>query len=135
MTNDYEKLLGEAFEKVKPTEFCDRFEVKKVEGRHEGTRTFITNFIAISTCLRRDPEHIAKFLFKELATPGEIDGERLILARKLPSAQVNEKVEKYVEKFVKCSNCGKPDTEILTEGNLTFLKCMACGIKKPINNI
>ena len=135
MADDYEKLLGEAFEKVKPTEFCDRFEVKKVEGRHEGTKTLITNFTAIAICVRREPDHIARFLFKELASPGEIDGDRLILVRKLPSAQINEKVEKYVEKFVKCSNCGKPDTEIIVEGNLTFLKCMACGTKKAIQDI
>jgi translation initiation factor 2 beta subunit (eIF-2beta)/eIF-5 len=64
MADDYEKLLGEAFEKVKPTEFCDRFEVKKVEGRHEGTKTSITNFSQVAVCLRREVEHIAKFLFK-----------------------------------------------------------------------
>jgi translation initiation factor 2 subunit 2 len=133
MADDYEKLLGEAFEKVKPTEFCDRFEVKKVEGRHEGTKTIITNFSQVAVCLRREVEHIAKFLFKELASPGNIDGDRLILARKLSSAQINEKVEKYVENFVKCQNCGKPDTELIEEEGQTFLKCLACGNRKVVH--
>jgi len=132
--DDYEKLLGEAFEKVKPMEFCDRFEVKKVEGRHEGTKTVITNFGQIAVCLRRDPEHISKFLFKELASPGNIDGERLVLTRKLSSVQINERVGKYVDKFVRCSNCGKPDTELVKEGDKLYLKCMACGNKKLVHD-
>lgn len=133
--DDYEALLNEGYKNIKPTEFCDRFEIKKVEGHHEGNKTVITNFSQVCTCVRRKPEHLSKFLFKELASPGNIDGDRLILTRKLPSAQINEKVEKYVLSYVKCGKCGKPDTEILTEGEKTFLKCMACGTKKEIHNI
>jgi translation initiation factor 2 subunit 2 len=133
--DDYEKLLGEAFEKVKPCEFCDRFEVKKVEGMHEGTKTIVTNFCQIATCLRRKPEHVAKFLLGELASSGNIEGERLVLTRKLTSAQINEKIDKYASLFVKCANCGKPDTEIVKEGAQSFLKCMACGTKKAIHDI
>ncbi len=132
---DYEKLLGEAFKKVKPCEFCDRFEVKKVEGMHEGTKTIVTNFASIASHLRRKPEHVAKFLLGELASSGNIEGDRLVLTRKLTSAQINEKVEKYANSFVKCSNCGKPDTEIIKEGEQAFLKCMACGTKKAIHDI
>lgn len=135
MADDYESMLGEAYKTIKPTEFCDRFEIKKAEGRHEGTKTVVTNFAQITTCLRRNPEHVSRFLFKELATPGDVDGDRLILNRKLPSKMVNEKVEKYVELFVKCGKCGKPDTELTNEGNKTFLKCMACGTKKEIHDL
>lgn len=135
MENEYEQLLSDAYAKIKPTEFCDRFDIKKAEGMHEGNKTIITNFAQICCGLRRTPEHVARFLFKELASLGNIDGERLILNRKMPSSQVNEKIEKYAEKFVKCSNCGKPDTEIMKESNKTFLKCLACGIKKEINDI
>jgi translation initiation factor 2 subunit 2 len=135
MTDDYEKLLGDAFEKVKPCEFCDRFEVKKVEGMHEGSKTVITNFGQIAICLRREPSHIAKFLFKELAVPGVIEGDRLLFNGKLMSSTVNERVVKYVDMFVKCEKCGKPDTEIISEGEKTFLKCMACGTKKLIHDL
>ena len=135
MADDYEKLLGEAFEKVKPCEFCDRFEVKKAVGMHEGTKTIVTNFFQIAICLRRKPEHLAKFLLGELASSGSIEGERLVLTRKLTSAQINEKIEKYANLFVKCANCGKPDTEIVKEGTQSFLKCMACGTKKAIHDI
>ena len=135
MADDYENLLTEAYSKIKPTEFCDRFEIKKVEGHHEGNKTIVSNFAQVTSCLRREGDHLSRFLFKELAAPGEVSGDRLILTRKLSSAQINEKVEKYVEKFVKCGKCGKPDTEIIKEAEKTFLKCMACGTKKEIQDL
>ena len=110
-------------------------EIKKVEGHHEGNKTIVTNFTQITECIRREGEHLSRFLFKELATPGQIDNDRLILTRKLSSSQINEKIEKYVEAFVKCSKCGKPDTEMIKEKEKTFLKCMACGTKKEIHDL
>ena len=135
MVDDYESLLCEAYEKVKPCEFLDRFEVKKVEGHHEGTKTIVTNFGQICSALRRKPEHVAKFLFGELASSGTIEGDRLLLTRKLPSGQINVKVEEYACLYVKCSKCGKPDTEIILEGGKSYLKCMACGLKREIHDV
>lgn len=132
---NYDEMLSEAYESVSVSQDCERFEIKKVEGHHEGTKTIITNFSAVTACLRRDGSHIAKFLFKELAAPGEIFGDRLILTRRVSSAQVNEKIEKYVNYYVLCATCKKPDTEITNEGGKTYLRCLACGAKKEIHNI
>lgn len=132
---NYEEMLSQAYEKVDRTESVERFEIKKVEGHHEGTKTIVTNFQAVSSCLRRDPQHLAKFLSKELAAPTEIDGERLILARKVTSKDINQKILKYVQKYVTCSGCQKPDTELVEEDNKIILRCLACGNKKEVHNI
>jgi translation initiation factor 2 subunit 2 len=132
---DYEEMLDDAYKNVNFTQACERFEVKKCEGHHEGSKTLITNFLALASCLRRNPEHLAKFLFKELAAPGEIAGDRLILTRKVSSGLVNEKIKKYADSFVICSKCGKPDTEILSENGKSYLKCLACGTKLEIHNL
>jgi len=43
---DYEQLLGEAYEKIKPIESSsDRFEIPKIEGHLEGTKTLLTNLL------------------------------------------------------------------------------------------
>jgi translation initiation factor 2 subunit 2 len=128
----YEDLLDEAYKTVKPCEDCDRFEVKKVEGHHEGGKTIISNFSQVTVCLRRKPQQLAKFLFRELAAPGEIAGERLILTGKLASQTINDKIDKYVKSYVLCSNCKKPDTEITEEQGKKFIRCLACGNKKAI---
>jgi translation initiation factor 2 subunit 2 len=133
---DYEKLLEEAYTSIKPVESkIDRFEIPRVEGHIEGVKTIITNFKQICSYIRREPEHVLKFLLKELATPGVIKGDRLILTRKISSSLINEKIKLYVETYVICKECKKPDTEIQKEDGFNFMHCLACGAKKSISKI
>ena len=129
---DYEALLEEAYESVKPIKESERFEVLRVNGHHEGSKTIITNFSQVALCIRRSPAHLMKFLCKELASSCEVSGDRLIMSRKLSSKDVNAKVQKYVDKYVSCSKCGKPDTELVDEGAKTHLKCLACCGKQEV---
>jgi translation initiation factor 2 subunit 2 len=130
---DYESLLNEAYSKVKVVEGKgDRFEIPQIEGRVEGKKTILTNFLSIASHIRRDPEHLQKFILRELATSGQMDGDRLVLNNKIPSAKINAKVEQYVKEFVICKECGKPDTELRKENRLTFIHCLACGAKHPV---
>jgi translation initiation factor 2 subunit 2 len=130
---DYEKLLERAQSKIpKKIQSKERFEIPKVKGHIEGTKTIITNFIPITSTLHRDPQHLLKYLLRELAAPGNIDGQRLILGKKINSAIINEKIEKYANEFVICKDCKKPDTEMVKEGRVLLLKCQACGAKHPI---
>lgn len=131
----YESLLDQAYEKIEPVEECGRFEILKVKGHHEGTKTIITNFGQVVNCIRRNPEHLMKFLNKELASSSEIKGERLILSRKLSSKDINDRIEKYVKRFVLCPKCRKPDTELKDVGGKVFLNCLACGEKYEVHKI
>ena len=130
---DYEKLLTSAYKEVKPIEHSgERFEIPKIQGHVEGTKTVLTNFPQISTILRRDQEHILKFLLKELATSGKIKDNRVILQRRIPSSKINEKIEQYTNEFVLCKECKKPDTEIIKKDRFSFLHCLACGAKHSV---
>jgi len=132
---EYEELLTQAYEKVEPVSECCRFEVLKVKGHHEGSRTIVTNFSQIVSCVRRPSWHLMKFLSKELASSAEVSGDRLILSRRLSSKDINERIGRYVNRFVICSKCGKPDTEMtLLECN-ALIKCMACGAKQEVHRI
>ena len=132
---DYEKLLNEAYSKVKKSEDSgERFEIPKVEGHFEGKKTILTNFLQIASHLRRNPEHFQKFLLRELAASGQQEGDRLILNMTVPSAKINQKVEQYVKEFVLCEQCGKPDTELVKEDRLSFVKCLACGAKHSVRS-
>ena len=129
----YENLLEQAYKKVKVVKTGgERFEIPKVEGQISGKNTIITNITPIANYLRRPLEHLAKFLQKELAVPGKIDGDRLILITKLNSQKVNDKIEQYAKEFVICPECKKPDTEIIVEKGIKFKKCLACGAKSSI---
>jgi translation initiation factor 2 subunit 2 len=56
----------------------------------------------------------------------------LILGTKVPASRINEKIRQYVNEFVLCLECGKPDTAIIREGELTYMKCTACGVKNVV---
>jgi len=132
----YEQLLEEAYKKVKRIEGSDsRFEIPKIEGYIEGKKTILTNFSQIASYLRRSPEHFQKFMLKELAVPGQREGDRLVLNIKIPSSKINQKVEQYVKEFVLCRECKKPDTEIVKQDRFAFIHCLACGAKHPVSKI
>ena len=133
--DQYEKLLEQAYEKVRKVDTSKgRFEIPKIEGHIEGKKTILTNFLQIASYLRRDPTHLQKFLLRELATPGQMEGDRLVLNNKVPSAKINQKIEQYTGEFVLCRECGKPDTEIVKEDRFSFIHCLACGAKHSIRS-
>lgn len=129
----YEELLNKAYNEVKQIDSSsNRFEIPKITGHFEGKKTILTNFFQIAAHLRRNPEHIQKFILKELATSGQKEGDRLVMNNKVPSAKINQKIEQYVKEFVICKECGKPDTELKKEDRLTFMHCLACGAKHSV---
>lgn len=129
---NYEKMLEHGIKNLPKISIKkERFEMPKVQGHIEGNKTIINNFLQIADQLRRKPEHLLKFLQRELATPGILKEGRLILGRKIGSAQINEKIEKYAKIFVICSECGKPDTQLIKEGQIQMVKCTVCGARHP----
>ncbi len=130
---EYEQLLEKAYQEIKIVDTSsERFQMPKVKGLVSGKNTIITNIAEIADRLRRPIEQIIKFLQKELATPGKIENDRLILNSRLSSNRVNEKLELFVKEFVLCNECKKPDTEIISEKGIKYKHCLACGAKSPI---
>ncbi|MEK6888888.1 MAG: translation initiation factor IF-2 subunit beta [Nanoarchaeota archaeon] len=132
---NYEQLLDKAYNKVKVVDTSNgRFEIPGVSGQVSGKNTIITNMLEIATYIRRPVEHLAKYIQKSLATSGKIEKDRLILNTKLNSQKVNEKIKEYAKEFVICSECGKPDTEIISEKGIKLKHCLACGAKNPVKS-
>ena len=130
---DYKDLLKRANENLPEiVSVRERFEIPKVRGHLQGTRTVISKYNQISNTLHREIQHLLKYLLKELATSGDLKGQMLIFNRKLSSQLINQKVRQYANSFVLCYDCGKPDTKIIIENNIHFLKCQACGAKHHI---
>ena len=73
-----------------------------------------------------------RYLLKELAVKGHREGDRVVIVGKASSKKIQPKIEQYVNDFVICKECGKPDTELTKEGKNTMLHCLACGAKHPV---
>jgi len=132
----YKEMLEEARNKISANVAkVSRLEVPESITEIQGNRTFITNFIYITNSIRRDPKHLAKYLFRELAKPGHIDGNRLVLQGKVIKSLIDDKIKNYIKEFVYCPECNRPDTHFEKEERIIFLKCEACGAKHVLRRI
>ena len=132
---EYEKLLKRAREQLPESVFeKERFEIPKVRGHIEGNKTIISNFHKIAEVLGRPVDHLLKYILRELATPGQLKKNNLVIGTKVSASRINEKMRQYANEFVLCSDCGKPDTKIIKEGEFSFLRCLACGSKKIVKS-
>ncbi len=133
---EYEKLLETAYKELpEVAEEEVRFEIPTVKGNIAGNKTIVTNLPQIANALRRPIEHLFKFLLRELATTGEMKPGEAIFMGKFRSEFLNKKIEKYVNEFVACAQCKKPDTHLDKEGNITYLICEACGAKATVRTL
>lgn len=132
----YEDFLKKAEEELPESiHGKDRFTIEKVKGHLEGKKTVLINLKKIAKDLRRDGNHLLKYLLRELATPGKFVKDRAIFGTKIAASSINKKINKYASEFVYCAECSKPDTQLVEEKGVIYLKCSACGSKKPVKKI
>ena len=130
---DYEALLKKAKAKLpEHVSTGERFQLPEPDLFIEGKSTVFRNFGEVAEALRREPEAIFGYLLRELGTAGSLDGRRAIFKSRLGVEQVNSRLKSYLNTFVLCSECGKPDTKLEKEGNIYFVKCQACGAKHSV---
>ncbi|HLD05506.1 MAG TPA: translation initiation factor IF-2 subunit beta [Candidatus Nanoarchaeia archaeon] len=129
----YEQLLEKAKKQLPEVqEATERLAVPNVRGHVEGNKTIISNFFEIADLFQRKPEHLLKYILKELAAPGEFKKQLLILGTKVPAGKINDKIKQYADELVLCKECGKPDTKLTKDAGITFIKCQACGAKHSV---
>ncbi len=132
---DYEYLLERAESKMPKVKKHERFETPEPVVTISGKLTIIQNFVQIANTIRRDPKHIARYFFKELAIPGKIEGNKLILQRVFRKEEIKRALKNYYNEFLFCKECGKPDTKLIKRNKLWFLKCEACGAERSVRKI
>ena len=125
----YEKLPKEALSK-------ERFEAPVVESHVQGTKTIVKNFSQLIKALNRDPKHFIKFLTNELGVPITFFEGKLTINGKFYEPQLNQSLKNYLNDFVLCHECHKPDTKIIeSTSGIKTLKCDACGASKPVKRL
>jgi translation initiation factor 2 subunit 2 len=128
----WERVWGRLPEKLKKHE---RFEIPEAYTFIEGNVTIIRNFNEIVTAFNRKPDHLMKYLSKELAAPGNIDGSRVIIQRKLKKQVIDAKIKEYAGEYVLCHECGRPDTKVGELEGHKIIQCEACGGWWPMHRI
>ncbi|TQD24076.1 translation initiation factor IF-2 subunit beta [Methanolobus vulcani] len=130
---DYEALLDRAIANLPDMETTDaRFVIPEPKIMVEGKTTILDNFNNIADVLNRNPDHVMKYLTREMGTAGKIDGLRAVFQGRFSKEQIKSNIEAYVEEFVMCSECGRPDTQLTKMDRIMVLKCAACGAHRPV---
>lgn len=133
MAYDYEELLKKARSQIPElTSKRERLELPRLNYSVIGMRTIIHNFKEIADALNRDPQHLLKFLTREMATAATSQESRAIFQGKFGQDTFIRLIQRYMEGFVICPVCKRPDTKIVKEKRLSFLICEACGAKSSI---
>ena len=130
---NYDELLEAAMQKLpEKNSHKDRFNVPLPEVEKNGSKTLIKNFADIASAIRRTPQELASYLFKELATPGTMQNGALVLNATLSADAIKKKIDNYIRDYVYCKVCGEPDTKLVREGKNVFMVCEACGAKRSV---
>jgi len=133
---DYEELLKRARSQFPEIGVkSERLEIPRLHYARIGMRTVIYNFKEVADALDRDPQHMLKFLTGEMATAATVQGSRVIFQGKFSEDTFGRLIQRYLESFVVCPVCKRPDTKIVKEKRLSFLVCQACGARSSIKQL
>jgi translation initiation factor 2 subunit 2 len=136
MNYDYNDLLKRARAQIpEVTLKHERLELPLLHVSIAGLRTTISNFKDVADTLDRDPQHILKFLTREMATAATYHDGRAIFQGKFPRDTFERLLQRYMGEFVICPICKRPDTNVTKEKRLSFLVCNACGAKSSIKQL
>lgn len=133
---DYEELLKRARSQFPEIAVkSERLEIPKLHYARIGLRTVIYNFKEAADALDREPQHLLKFLTGEMATAATVQGSRVIFQGKFSEDTFGRLIQRYLEGYVVCPVCKRPDTRLVKEKRLSFLVCQACGAKSSIKQL
>ncbi|MEM0087898.1 MAG: translation initiation factor IF-2 subunit beta [Thermofilum sp.] len=133
----YEELLERAY-RLLPERRAgtgERFTMPKFEVSVTGRKTFILNFSQVCDFLNRDPRLLNRYILKEIALPGSVEGHTAVIQGEVRPQLLNKLLERFVREYVICPVCGSPDTQLQKGQRGVFLmRCMACGAVTPVKS-
>ena len=134
LLKDYERLLGRVYEKIPPKSGSGVLELPEPQIIRVGTQTIVKNFREIAQKLKREPDLVARYLMKELASAGSYEegSGQLVLSVKVSSKVLKQVLDMFVKNYVRCPTCGSIDTHIERRGKVWVLVCEACGAEQPL---
>lgn len=136
MSYSYDELLKRARSQIpEVTVKRERLELPRLRMNVIGMRTIIHNFKEVADALNRDPQHILKYLTGEMATAATMQEGRVIFQGKFNVDTLTTLLQRYMDNFIVCPVCKRPDTRIVRERRLSFTVCEACGAKSSVKNL
>ncbi|KAI8074648.1 domain found in IF2B/IF5-domain-containing protein [Gongronella butleri] len=105
--------------------------ISKVEGKGNGIKTVVPNMVEIARALSRPPSYPTKFFGCELGAQVKCDdkNERYIVNGEHDADKLQNILDGFISKFVLCSSCRNPETDIIIKNDDIWMDCKACGAR------
>ncbi len=130
---DYKELLSRLRGSLPDTITSQaRFQIPDLDVFYEGKTTVLRNFGDIVDAINREPSHLIAYLLREVGTAGNLEGRRVVFKGRVPIKHLEDRISNYVDFFVLCSECKRPDTKLIKDGRTLVLECEACGAHRPV---
>merc|ERR1719420_405812 len=136
-------LLGRACKQIKPSDQDKKLRVPELifVPKRGGRVVVFANADIVCAKLKRDPEHIKKFMTTELCTSGECLKGGIIQLRYRWSRKavpnLTSVVKKYILKYVQCRSCKGFATTINREKKRRTwnMMCKSCGSNRILERM
>ena len=109
-----------------------RYKRRKFKVGEERLKTTIFNLDEIAEDLNRSTELLIEFFKKKFSIPIEIKGDKIRTKKKMTAKDFDEALKYFIEYFVLCPNCKKPETELTSNNGIVELRCICCSHNGPI---
>ena len=131
---DYDTSLTRALDAL-PERSAEgaRLSVPDPHAQADGAFTRFTNLDAVADALNRETDHVHSFVQRALATAGQLTEGVGRYNGRFDGKDFDAAITDYVEEYVRCSECGLPDTRIVNEDGTQMLRCDACGAFRPVS--
>lgn len=106
----------------------------KIEGKGNGVKTLISNITTISKSLNRPVVYIIKYAGYELCAQTQCDlkKQKFIINGSYEVQKLQAIVDAFINKYVLCSECGNPETDLIVQKSAVLQLCKACGFRKVL---
>ncbi len=130
---DYESSLDRAMDAVPDIKGdSERLRVPDPTAQPDGAFTRFNNLADVADALARDTDHLHRFVQRSLATSGKLEAGVGRYNGSFTERDFQGAVDDYTDEYVRCSECGLPDTRLVQENRTMMLRCDACGAFRPV---
>lgn len=139
----YNKILEEVYEKIKNEKELfenNKISISKPNINFENRFSYWVNYTTNCEQIKRNKEHVKKYIEKELSMNVSINGQgHLKIRGRHNIVGISELFKNYIKKFVQCKTCKSLNTEIIknNQTRIDTLKCLnnACNSYFTIDKI
>jgi translation initiation factor 2 subunit 2 len=130
---DYSARLDRAYDAL-PEIGTDeqRLDVPDATAQSDGAFTRFQNLSKVADALDRDSKHLHRYVQSQLGTAGSFENGVGRYNGRFSGTEFDAVVDDYMAAYVTCTECGLPDTRLVTEDRTQMLRCDACGAFRPV---